>query len=205
MNFLAHLYLADPSPAGWVGNLLPDLVRGKLPRDLHADVAIGVQLHRKVDAFTDTHPLFARSKERLRPRHGIFSGILVDVFYDHYLARDWQQHHHLPLRAYTAEVHHAFRENPHLMPPSVRPILCKMHEQDWLGCYAHIDGIELTLKRMSKRLAQRFDRQITLERAIDDLREHYLDLEEDFRAFFPCLMRYVHRNSPQPSARQRQA
>ncbi|MEX0653089.1 MAG: ACP phosphodiesterase [Phycisphaeraceae bacterium] len=191
MNFLAHLHLADATPASWVGNLLPDLVRGRLPDDLHPDVAAGVRTHRGVDAFTDTHPLVARSKERLRPAHGRFAGILVDVFYDHFLARDWHRFHHAPLQQFTGEVHGAFAAHPHLMPESMRDVVVRMREQDWLCIYAQPAGIELTLRRMSRRFSERLRRRVCLEQAMVDLHAHEQALADDFARFFPQLVAWV--------------
>lgn len=70
VNFLAHLYLAEPTPASWIGNLLPDLTTGPTDPDLHPDVIAGAANHRRVDAYTDTHPVFARTRARFRDKHG---------------------------------------------------------------------------------------------------------------------------------------
>ena len=196
MNFLAHLYLADPgelpSPAAMIGNVLPDLVRGPVRDDeLHPDVAAGAHKHRRVDAFTDTHPIFARSRARIRDRHGRFSGILIDVFYDHILARQWPRYHDAPLGAFIEHVHDALRTQTHLMPQAMRAIALRIVEQDWLACYATLEGIERTLSRMSRRLADRLDRQIHLERAVLDLRRHHGVLVDDFHGFFSDAIEYV--------------
>lgn len=205
MNFLAHLYLSKPTPAAWMGNLLPDFCRGPAiaalppePADLHE----GVRNHRRVDAFTDTHPLFHQSRLRLFEHHGRFSGILVDVLYDHILAREWDRYHPAPLPAFLARVHDGLRHGRDLAPPPVRPIFDRMCDQAWLGAYGTRDGLRLTLTRMSARFAQRFGREVDLASVVDRLDELDGGLREDFHAFFPQLIAYVRRRStPQTVAR----
>lgn len=189
MNFLAHLYLSPPAPAPRIGNLLPDLVRGPMDPAWDRDVLQGARNHRRVDAFTDTHPLFARSKQRVFAAHGRFSGIVVDMLYDHFLARDWTRYHPLPLRAFAGGVYRDLASHLHLMPEPMPGIVGVMARQDWLCAYADPAGLALTLERMSRRFSQRFNRAIDLAPAagwVDDPA-----LTDDFHTFFPQLIRYV--------------
>lgn len=196
MNFLAHLFLADDSPESRIGSLMPDLVRGPLPRDLHPVVAAGAMLHRKVDGFTDTHRIFYQSRQRLRERHGLYSGILVDVIYDHYLAANWQRWHDQSLDAFVADVHGSFTQGCDHMPERMRTIVGRMDSQQWLLCYASLDGIELTLQRMSLRLSERFDRDVRLHDAMDEMRAEYDAFGDDFAGFFPQLCRFAEVTKP---------
>ncbi len=191
MNFLAHLYLTDVEPAMMVGGLLPDLVRGPVPRGLRPAVAAGVANHRRVDRFTDAHPCFLRSRARLRPTQGIFSGILIDVFYDHFLSIAWDRLHPEPRSVFIDRAHHGLREHEALMPPPMRPIVRRMIDQQWLTTYDNFDGLHLTLRRMSARFAERLTRDIDLTRALPDLEAHYDDLADDFDQFFPALLGYM--------------
>jgi acyl carrier protein phosphodiesterase len=191
MNFLAHLYLTDVEPAMMVGGLLPDLVRGPVPRDLSPAVAAGVANHRRVDAFTDTHPCFHRSRARLRQTQGIFAGILVDVFYDHFLSVGWDRLHPEPRERFIDRAHCALRDHAALTPPPMRPIVRRLIDQRWLTSYASFEGLRLTLARMSTRFAERFERDIDLTRALPDLQTHYDDLAHDFARFFPALVDYI--------------
>jgi acyl carrier protein phosphodiesterase len=198
LNFLAHLYLCDGAPQSLIGSIMPDLIRGKLPPELPPPVLAAAHQHRKIDAFTDTHPIVARSKHRFAATQGRYSGILVDVFYDHFLASDWPRWSTEPLDAFIQRVHAAFRTHQHLMPDTMRYPINRMIEQDWLASYATIEGIELALTRLSARLSQRFEREVHLETAIPDLRHHDAALRDDFNAFFPHLKRYASLHSAGP-------
>ena len=197
VNFLAHLVLAEPTGPGMIGNLLPDFVKPRLAGPLHPDVAAGVVRHRRVDAFTDTHPVFARSRARLRDRHGRYAGILVDVLYDHVLSRTWADHHHPPRGAFIATAYRLMLENQRLMPPPMPTIVRAMAAEDWLGAYHTPAGLEVIFRRMSRRFAERFGRAVALERVMDDLPRVYDPLAADFAAFFPALRRFVDAGPPE--------
>lgn len=187
MNFLAHLHLAPPTPAGWIGSLAPDLLRG---RDLRAcDPALhdAIAQHRRVDAFTDTHPIFLRTRARLFPAHGRFAGILVDVFYDHVLARDWRHWHNQPLDVFLTQVRDAFHHHAALIPPAMQPVLARMRSQRWIESYATIPGIAAVLARMEHRFTERFGRTVELARAAADLARQSNAITADFTAFYPQL------------------
>ena len=189
MNFLAHLVLAGSSPAWRVGCLLPDLVRGPLGRDLDPAVARGVERHRRVDRRTDSHPATARSVARLQPSHGRLSGILVDVFFDHFLASDWPAYCSQTLDGFTRAVYDDLRTHATtLAPPGVEPIFQRMARQDWLGSYATLDGIELTLWRMSQHMTRRLDRDVRLDPAVADLAAEYDAFRHDFDAVWKDLI-----------------
>ncbi|MEX0775910.1 MAG: ACP phosphodiesterase [Phycisphaeraceae bacterium] len=188
MNFLAHLFLAGDSPQARVGSILPDLARPRpVVAQLPHTMAQAVYQHRLIDRFTDAHPIVARSKQRIRQRHGHFSAILIDVYYDHFLARDWRLHSDVPLRDFIAGAYADLAGQHAAMPASMAPIIQRMIAQDWLGCYTSVEGMAVCLRRMSHRLSQRLGREVKLEHAVADLCEQGQALGEDFRAFFPQL------------------
>lgn len=209
MNFLAHLYLADPTPESMLGNLLPDFVRcrGAIPGEMAwpAEVLRGIARHRRVDAFTDSHPLFHRSKARLFEAHGRYSGILVDVLYDHALATHWARYHDEPLRAFAERVYAGLESLPRDAAGEADEALRFMRRQDWLTAYATTDGIALTLRRMSRRFSQRFGREVALEAAVETFAECREGFEGDFHAFFPQLVAYVGALSLETTPPQREA
>ena len=191
MNFLAHLYLSSPEPDALAGSLMPDLVRGPLPADAPDRIAAACRLHRHIDAFTDTHPLVAQSKNRIRAKHGRYAGVLVDIFYDHYLARDWMRFSNQSLTSYVSHVYESLDGVREHIPMNMHKALDRMIEQNWLECYAQVDGIRLTLERMSMGLSKRFNRPVVLGPAADELIEQGQALSDDFHAFFPQLVAYA--------------
>lgn len=191
MNFLAHLYLADDSPRSMIGNLLPDFVRGPI-RDVHDPVILqAVERHRLVDRFTDAHPLFGRSKRRLGSEFGRFSGIIVDILYDHLLTQHWGRYSEEPLEQFTTRFRRTMRDHAPLIPDSMSPRLRMMVEQDWLSAYCTMEGVELTLHRISQRLTRRLGRPIELTPAAQALIREREGFAEDFNGFFPELVREV--------------
>lgn len=154
MNFLAHAYLAGNDPALIVGGVVGDWIKGPLPGALPADLARGVALHRAIDSHAETHPAFCRSRNRMSPARRRYAGVLVDIFYDHLLARDWAQHHDTALADYCAQVYRLIDERLVDLPEPARHVLRLMASEDWLQSYAEVDGIADVLRRMSRRARQ---------------------------------------------------
>jgi acyl carrier protein phosphodiesterase len=194
MNFLAHLYLAGDDPDGIVGHLLGDFVRG---RDLEAfpeAVRAGILLHRSIDAFTDAHPVVWESKARISPIYRRYAGPLVDVFYDHFLARDWPRYAAVPLDGFCEELYGLLRREAERLPFPVDGLTQRMIAQDWLRSYQSVDGIGQALGRLSRRVR----RENTLAEAASELRAAYEGLEADFERFFPELVAHVESASSRP-------
>lgn len=154
MNFLAHTWLAGNDPALRVGGLVGDFVKGPLPGILPPDLARGVALHRAIDRFADDHPAFRRSRARIGPARRRWSGVLVDIFYDHLLARDWPEWHPDALPDYTQDIYAEALARSAALPPGCPPVLQRMASDDWLSAYAQVDGLSLTLARMAARARQ---------------------------------------------------
>lgn len=188
MNWLAHLRLAPTAPLLRLGNLCGDFVRGIDLAELHPELQRGVHQHRAVDAFVDAHPLVRASRERLDPPFRRFAGVLVDVFYDHFLARDWDRFGDgAPLSAFAAAVHGDLREHLDLLPERLQRAVPWMRHEQWLVGYAEIAGIDAVLRRM----AQRLSRETPLGAGAAQLRAHYVGLESDFTAFWPELVAFA--------------
>lgn len=186
MNFLAHLYLSGPDDDDLVGNLLGDFIKGPLA-DTPPRYRDGIELHRRIDSFTDDHVTVATSRRRIEGERRRFAGVIVDMCYDHFLARDWDQHTDEPLEAFSARVYGLLRERRDHLPPRLARALPWMQRQDWLVSYREPAGIALALNGIGRRLK----RGNALSGAGDELLTHYEGLGEDFRAFFPELEAYV--------------
>ncbi len=191
MNYLAHLYLADPTPDSIIGNLLADLIKGNKIAGLPVGIQQGIKLHRQVDSFTDRHPIVQRSMCRISKNWGWFSGILIDVYYDHLLATNWTDYATEPLRDFIDRIHRCLIGRADQIPHDQK-LLLRLIESDRLYSYSSIAGIAEALRRLSDRIAERIpNRAIRLEQAMPELQRNRAGLEEDFRAFFPELRKYV--------------
>ncbi len=192
MNWLAHLLLSERNIESRLGNILADLVKGVARQDLNDGIRHGIECHQIIDIFTDSHDIVRRSKQRLNRQYRRFSGILVDVFYDHFLAKNWSCFSPQPLEVFTTEIYQSFQAYRGELPPAVRDIIRRMAREDWLGAYQQIMGVENTLRRISQKLSARRQRDFSLNHGINELKAHYHNLEADFLEFFPELSLHVH-------------
>ncbi len=182
MNFLAHLYLGPRDPERLLGSMLGDFVKGPIASmQLPAGVREGIWLHRQIDAYTDAHPQVALSKARVSPLRRRFAGIMVDMFYDHMLARHWQRFDNAPLSAFTDQAYADLLANQHLMPERARVVITRMATHDWLGSYVRVESLHQALDNM----ARRFSRQTSLPGGAVELEAEYAGFEADFLAFMP--------------------
>lgn len=196
MNWLAHLRLAPEEPLVRIGNLAGDFVQGVDLTTLHPEVRRGIVQHRAIDRFVDAHEATLRARSRMAAPFRRFAPVLIDVFFDHYLARDWER---LgggdPLPDFAATVHGELREHTQHLPPRLRDVVPWMESQRWLTSYAETTGIDAILVRMSRRLS----RPSPLAEGGTQLRERYDDLAADFATLWPELVtfaRSLHERAP---------
>jgi len=188
MNFLAHLYLSNNQPRVMVGNFIGDFVKGKnLATRFEADIVAGIELHRGIDHFTDTHKIVQQSKKRLFGKYRHYSGVLVDVFYDHFLAKKWKQYSDVPLETFAANAYRIVQENYEILPEEPQRFLPYMVKQNWLVAYGTLDGIFQALTGIGRRTPYISN----MPDAVKDLEEHYEFFAEDFSAFFPQLKEFA--------------
>ena len=187
MNYLAHLYLAEDDDAALVGNLLGDFVKGRIHKRLGSPIYRGVELHRAVDRFTDAHPIHRRSRRRISTVRRRYAGIIVDMAYDHFLARHWPRWREHSLEQFAQRVYEALYRYHAELPPRLRQILPHMVREDWLTGYRNLDNIALALDRLSLRLS----RPTALLGAINEILSVYRALETDFMHFLPALEYFV--------------
>jgi acyl carrier protein phosphodiesterase len=187
MNYLAHLYLAGDHRGLLVGGFIADAVKGRQIELYDSDVVAGIRLHRAIDAFTDEHLLIGAGKQALRGRFGKFSGIVMDMFGDHYLAKNWAAYSDMPLNHYSASIYDRLRDDWIFMPERSQHTLHYMHTQDWLYNYRHIEGI----KRALSGLAQRSKFVSGMENAHEELVKNDSFYHALFAEFLPELIRFV--------------
>lgn len=187
MNWLAHVFLSEPDVEFRLGNLLADIVRGEELRRMSAGFQRGARKHKQIDAFTDSHPVVKRSRSRISPEYRRFSGVLVDVFYDHLLATSWGAYSPIVLDAFTAKFYADIESSSIELPSSARVTLDRIIRHDLLGAYRRVEGVERSLRRVSAYLSSRWQREFELERGVADLIAQRAGFDEDFAEFFPQL------------------
>lgn len=195
MNWLAHVYLSEPDVEFRLGNLLADIVRGEELRRMSAGFQRGAQKHKQIDAFTDSHPIVKRSRARMSGEFRRFSGVLVDVFYDHLLATHWNAYSPIVLDAFTSKFYADIESSRIELPSSARVTLDRIIRHDLLGSYRRIEGVERSLRRISAYLSSRWRREFELERGVADLIAQRTGFDEDFVEFFPQLRAAVSNGS----------
>jgi acyl carrier protein phosphodiesterase len=187
MNFLAHLYLSGDNPKIMVGNFLGDFVRGRNLLDRYeADIACGIELHRGIDEFTDSHPTVSISKHRLREKYRHYSPVIIDIFYDHFLAKNWSSYHKTLLSDFAQAAYYTIQQHHDILPPDALHMLPYMINGDWLVNYAKVEGIHKALTGMSRRT--KFNSK--MDESVIELREYYSDFQTEFESFFPELIKF---------------
>ncbi len=187
MNFLAHLALAAPDEGLLVGNFIADHVKGNRWQQFVPSVQAGILLHRAIDYFADTHPLVRQSAQRLRPRYRHYAGVLVDVFYDHFLAASWNRYMEVPLSVFSKEMYVLMNRHYELLPPTSRLFLRYAAKRDILAAYAQVEIIGYVLQGMARRIA----RPSGIETATEELQTQYHEFGEEFAQFWDEIVRFV--------------
>ncbi|HEX8060750.1 MAG TPA: ACP phosphodiesterase [Cyclobacteriaceae bacterium] len=188
MNFLAHLSLSDDEPKLMVGNFIGDFVRGRnLASKFEPMIVTGIELHRAIDHFTDTHKIVRQSKKRLAGKYGHYSGVIVDVFYDHYLSAKWTDYYPETISAFAARAYKTLHDFDAILPEFVKGFLPYMVKQNWLVAYGSFDGLQQALTGIGRRT-----HISNMADAINDLKEKYKEFDEDFSVFFPQLKEFAH-------------
>jgi acyl carrier protein phosphodiesterase len=184
VNFLAHIYLSFGDPGVTLGNLIADSVRGKEYLQYSPAVRKGILLHRAIDTFTDTHPITRGSRQRLFSRYSHYSRVIVDIYYDHFLAKNWDLYSPVGLPRYVAEFYGLLEKNLHWLPAPVQRLTPYMVADNWLLNYRELPGVRRVLEGMSRRASP----ENKMDQAVHELREHYEDFEREFTAFFDELV-----------------
>ena len=186
MNFLAHIYLSFDDEQVTLGNFIADSIRGKNYKHLPEKIQHGVLLHRAIDTYTDAHPIPKQSSKRLHKNYSHYSMVIVDIFYDHFLAKNWGDYSDVPLAEFVDNFYDLIEANYEYLPDNVRHMMPYMICDNWLLSYAKLEGIGRVLNGMNRRTKNKSK----MNNAIIDLEEHYDEFEAEFTAFFKELIEY---------------
>ena len=187
MNFLAHLFLSGDNEEIMVGNVLADRIRGKKINDFSEGIQKGIRLHRIIDSYTDTHPVVELSKQRLRRDFGHYAPVIADVFYDHFLAANWNEYSDVPLKTFAEKSYHALKKYRMLFSGGFQFAFVYMRFRNLLVSYSTYKGVHFALERMSGRAKN----SSNLTDAVDELKKNYSLYKKEFSSFFPQLAEHV--------------
>lgn len=183
MNFLAHIYLSGDNKLLKIGNFMADSIHGTKYNDYPTEIRKGILFHRFIDSYTDSHPTYRQSKHRLHEKYGHYSGVIMDIFYDHFLAKNWSLYSSVPLEDYANNFYLLLKDNYELLTDKIKKILPFMMTRNWLVCYASLEGLETILFQMDNRTKNR----VAMHESIVELKQFYLEFEHEFFSFFKEL------------------
>ena len=186
MNYLAHIYLSGDNELVTIGNFIADGIRGKRYQEYPDDMQIGILLHRAIDSFTDAHPTVRESTKRLHKNYSHYASVIVDILYDHFLAKNWNNYSDIPLEVYSNQFYDALQDHFEILPPRIQKIMPYMIANNWLLSYASIEGIAKVLEGMSRRARH----ESNMNLAVRELQEFYNEFEDEFTRFFEELIEF---------------
>lgn len=184
MNYLAHIYLSGNNDLVTIGNFIADGIKGKSYKKYPKQIQTGVLLHRNIDTFTDAHEIVRQSTKRLHEKYGHYSGIIVDILYDHFLAKNWSKYCNIPLSEYVQVFYVLLEEHYSILPLRIQKLMPYMLTDNWLLSYASIEGISKVLSGMNRRTKNRSG----MDKAVIELELFYAEFEAEFEAFFEELI-----------------
>ena len=182
MNYLAHIYLSNNQPELQIGNFIADSVKGNNYTNYSEIVQKGILLHRKIDSFTDSHQIIKDCKRKFSA-YGHYAGVITDIIFDHFLAKNWSNYHRTPLDKFTNDFYNLLEQNLDTLPFRIQQFFPVMKQYNWLLKYKSVAGISDILYQMNNRT-----RNISkMNYSVIELREHYEYLENQFTLFFSEL------------------
>ena len=186
MNFLAHIYLSGDNDLIKIGNFMADGIRGRQYEKYPLEIQKGIILHRAIDTFTDAHPIFRQSTKRLHQNYHHYAGVIVDVFYDHFLAKNWNTYSDERLEDFVARFYQSLSDNKSVLSERTLMLMPYMIEQNWLVSYQTVEGINRILTQMDHRTKNLSKMRF----ATNELSEFYSEFENEFTKFFEELITY---------------
>lgn len=190
MNYLAHIYLAENNDESRLGNFLGDFVNKSLENNYNPAIRDGIYMHRRLDSFTDSHPVFLDSKKRISSVNRFFAAVLIDIFYDHFLTKNWSEYSEVPLEEYADNFYSLLKRYSYCLTDKLTRRMPYMIGENWLLSYREIAGIKTPLDRIAMRFSKSRHQLIN---PIDELINNYEGLEKDFKSFFSSAIDYANK------------
>ncbi len=187
MNYLAHIFLSGSDDFLRLGNFMADEIKGKSYLEYPKEIQKGILLHRAIDDFTDHHPLVSKGAHRFFNAVGHYNGVVIDMIYDHILAKNWDTYSDVELPVFTEEFYLLLENNQHLLPKKISKVVPYMIEHNWLLRYASIEDLRDILKQMNHKTKH----ETELEKGVDIYLEYQKDFDEEFVSFFEDIRKFT--------------
>jgi len=184
MNFLAHIYLSGNNNLVTIGNFMADGIRGETYKKYPIAIQKGILLHREIDTFTDAHPIVRKSTKRLHKNYGHYRGVIVDILYDHFLAKNWSDYSDVALGDYVESFYVELEDHFEILPLRIQRLMPFMIADNWLLNYSKIEGIQRVLDGMNRRTKHKSK----MNEATKELKTFYNEFEEEFTLFVKELI-----------------
>ena len=189
MNYLAHIFLSGTDEDNLIGNFIGDYVKGKQYKEFPEKIRKGIMMHRYIDSYTDSHAIVLQSKRYFVQGYHKYAGIIIDILYDHFLTRNWELYCPTPLEEFKEGLHEILKKYYSILPERVQFFVPSFIKNDWIKIYSSVEGIANVLERMSMRTTL----PPKTEYAMEVLRKYYIQLDSEFKIYFPDIIRYIMR------------
>jgi len=188
MNHLVNLYLSRNLGEKMLGCMIGEIVRTSNTDKYTQNIIDGIELNKKISQFVKEHPAYERSRMKLNPKYSKHSGKIIDIFYDHFLAANWNKYSNDSLQEFSKGAYQFIEENHSILPYKLRKLISVMINDNWLVKFASVNGTHTFMREITRR--DTF--QTNLEYSLEDLINQYNSFKEDFEELFPQLIQYVH-------------
>ena len=188
MNYLAHLYLSFDDVKILVGNFIGDFVKGNQINQYDDQIKLGIKIHREIDHFTDNHKIIKQGKKRLVEDYRHYSGVIMDIYCDHFLAKNWDEYSNEELKSFSSRNYQILNQHLNILPPKCQYFLSFMEAGDWLYNYQFMKGVQFALSGMASRTSF----ESGMEKATQNLKDHYEEFGLEFQVFFGEIVEHIH-------------
>lgn len=168
---------------------MADSIKGRLFENYPSDIQKGIVLHRFIDSYTDSHPVFRKSTKRLHEKYHHYAGVIIDVFYDHFLAKNWRNYSDETLVDFTNRFYQSLKDNYEFLSERTKGMMPYMIDHNWLVSYQTVEGINRILTQMDGRTKN----VSKMRYASNELLEYYDNFESEFNLFFEDLRSESHK------------
>ncbi len=187
MNFLAHAFLSCSDEDLLIGNLITDLIKKRDEVFYNPSIKKGIDLHRQIDQYTDQHPETLALRQLLRKRHDKYASVVVDLVWDYFLCKNWNQFKGQSLELFAQEIYDVLYKKLDYIQPHLKDRIRTMIEDDFLLAYSNLDRAQRSLAWMDRRVKH----PSKFAEAIKDIQENEDQIELWFQKFMPDLIEFV--------------